>query len=70
MASSKGLANEVEWDRLIVLLVKIPKPASSEGDDGTDKGQNPKVPLPQTLVRIPVDAGDFGLDPKGSEDDG
>ena len=70
MASSKDLANEVKWERLIVLLVKTPKPASSEGDDGTDKGQNSKVPLPQTLVRIPVDAADFGLDPKGSEDDG
>lgn len=49
--------------------MNIPKPAVTEGDEDAEKNTDSKVPLPQTLVRIPVDAGEVGLNDRSSGDD-
>ena len=36
-----------------LLLVKIPKPSLAEHEEKS--GQNSETPLPQTLVRIPIE---------------
>ena len=35
--------------------MKLPKPTAPEDDDGEEKPKDSDVPLPQTLVRIPVE---------------
>ena len=35
-------------------LVKVPKPGPPEGEEKPN--DNPKIPLPQTLVRIPIES--------------
>ena len=37
-----------------VQLVKVPKPGPAEGEEKSD--DIPDIPLPQTLVRIPVES--------------
>ncbi len=69
MASSEWPIGMTGQDKLIVSTVKVPKPAVTEGDEDADKDPQPKVPLPQTLVRIPLDVGEIGLDEKSSGDD-
>ena len=47
--------------KLIAYTVKIPKPAAMEGGEGADEEQKEsEVPLPQTLVRIPVEPEEVG----------
>jgi hypothetical protein len=35
--------------------VKLPKPSQEDGEDGAKGKPETEVPLPQTLVRIPVE---------------
>ncbi len=42
-----------------LLKVKVPKPSPGEDDANAKSKLETEVPLPQTLVRIPVDQADF-----------
>lgn len=54
-----------------IMVVKIPRPDVDGGGDG-EEGQegDGKVPLPMTLVRIPVGEEERGLDGSGEEREG
>lgn len=42
-----------------ILKVKVPKPSPGEDDANAISKPETEVPLPQTLVRIPVEQADF-----------
>ena len=60
MASSEFNQAEVQLNvksKLINFAAKIPKPGAPEGDEErAEKRGDSEVPLPQTLVRIPVES--------------
>ena len=40
-------------------LVNLPKPSGAEDEENT--GDKPEIPLPQTLVRIPIESYSEGV---------
>ncbi|MCJ1456562.1 hypothetical protein MMC28_006923 [Mycoblastus sanguinarius] len=45
--------------------MKVPKPAQAEDDEQASTKPEPEVPLPQTLVRIPIDLQQESSQPGG-----
>lgn len=48
--------------------MKIPKPSATEDDETSEETHKTEVPLPQTLVRIPIEQSGFTQSHNGTEE--